>query len=89
MEETIQHIIESFESNEEKIKQLDVFFGFVPENNEHNKERLLKVSEVLDGRWNVPANTTGYSARLSNEEKEHLIHYLYEQKLKLIKRKII
>jgi hypothetical protein len=87
MEETIGKIIESDESNQKKIKQLDDFFGFIAENEEQNKERTLTVSEVLNGRWNVPTNTTGYSAKLSNEEKEHLIHYIYEKKLKTIKRK--
>ena len=83
MEETIGQIIESCATTEEKIMQLDGFFGFTPENEEQSKERALKISEVLNGRWNVPINTIGYSGRLSNKEKEHLIHYLYEQKLKL------
>lgn len=78
----VKDIIDNNDSYQEKILQLDNFFGFIPKNEKQSIERTLKVSEILSGRWNVPVTTTGYSGRLNSDEKEDLIHYFYEQKLK-------
>ncbi len=77
----VKDIIENSDSYEEKILKLDNFFNFIPKDEKQSIERTLKVSEILSGRWNVPSTTTGYSGRLNSDEKEDLIHYLYEQKL--------
>jgi hypothetical protein len=85
MDQTIRDIIESNISNEEKILQLDRYFGFISQDDIQNNKKNLKVSEILNGRWNVPSTTTGYSGKLNSEEKEILIHYFYEQKIKIRK----
>jgi hypothetical protein len=79
MDETVRNIIDSDITNEEKIAQLDSYFGVIVQSEIENIEKNLKVAEILNGKWNVPSTTTGYSGKLNSDEKEILIHYYYDK----------